>query len=354
MKQRRVATLCFAVAATTAVVFIAPAQAASAALGPAAPQSPVAAQARTEGATTQATAESYWTPQRMRDAVPADKLAPTSSTPSTRDSHATGAPSVAAAPYAPSTGAAEGLAPRAAAITPDAVTPDAITPDATTPDAITPSAVNASTTVGKIFFHNASDGRNYVCSGSTINNPKNIVVTAGHCVHGGRGGAWHTNWVFVPYYDHGNRPYGTWSAKQLTSFLGWTRDGNRDWDVAFVNVWPNGSTRLVDRVGGNGLTINYPKNLYVTLLAYPAAPPFDGQWQHYCQGNMYAYGSQQVGFNCLLTGGASGGPFLYQYNNNTGLGFVDSVISHGPDTINYGPYFDTDVNNLYNGVKNYA
>ncbi|GAB3810766.1 trypsin-like serine peptidase [Micromonospora zhanjiangensis] len=284
--------------------------------------------AATDAGSTGAALEAYWTPERMRSAIPADKPAavPTGSTGSTSDKP-TGPATVAAAPQAASVKATDRANLN----------------------------VNASITVGKIFFHDESDGKDYVCSGSTINNPtKNIVVTAGHCVHGGKGKKWHTNWQFVPYYDHGSRPYGTWWAKQLTSFKGWTQNGSYDWDLAFVNVWPNGSTRLVDQVGGNGLIVNYAKNLYVTLLAYPAGAPYDGSWQYACQGNMYAYGSEQVGFNCLLTGGASGGPFLYQYSDATGLGYVDSVISHGPDTINYGPYFDTDVLNLYNGVANYS
>ena len=103
-----------------------------------------------------------------------------------------------------------------------------------------------------------------------------------------------------------------------------------------------------------GDQFNYGKWISVTLLAYPAAAPFDGGWMQYCQGSMYPFGFTQVGFNCLLTGGASGGPFLRAWNNTIKFGYTNSVIAHGPDDKNYGPYFDSDVRNIYNVAKNKA
>jgi len=42
-------------------------------------------------------------------------------------------------------------------------------------------------TAGKLFF--TDNGLNYVCSASTINNNyKNLIITAGHCVHSSAGG----------------------------------------------------------------------------------------------------------------------------------------------------------------------
>ena len=81
-------------------------------------------------------------------------------------------------------------------------------------------------TSGKVFF-TGDDGVNRVCSGSTVNSGgKNVVFTAGHCVHGGGAGRrYFTNWAFVPGYRDGARPYGTWSARQLWSLNGWTNSG---------------------------------------------------------------------------------------------------------------------------------
>lgn len=163
------------------------------------------------------------------------------------------------------------------------------------------------------------------------------------------------NWVFMPYYNHGDTPYGTWYAAAFTTFGGWYDNGDQDWDVGFVNVWPNSGTNLIDTVGGDGLVINYPTDVYVTVIAYPAADPYDGEWQYYCQGNIYPrWFTNQVGFDCLMTAGSSGGPFLYQYDNNAMLGYVDGIISNGPPETSYSPYFDTDVGNLYDSAASYT
>ena len=51
-----------------------------------------------------------------------------------------------------------------------------------------PPVTNFSKTNGKVFFHNQTDGKDYVCSGSSINSDsKRLVVTAGHCVYGAPG-----------------------------------------------------------------------------------------------------------------------------------------------------------------------
>jgi V8-like Glu-specific endopeptidase len=273
--------------------------------------------------------DAYWTPQRMRDAIPADKVDVKPSTPAEKGS--------------PTGTAAELAAPAKGQVAANRVAGTTSPPVA---------QVYATPTVGKVFFHDESDGKNYVCSGSTINNPAaNMVSTAGHCVHHGNGGKWHSQWRFVPYYDHGATPYGVWYAHWLTTFNGWSNSGSYDWDVAFVNVWSNGGSNLINVVGGNGLRVNYPKTVYVTIMGYPAAPPFDGQWQYFCQGNTYPrWFTDQIGFDCLMTGGSSGGPFFQDYNDY--YGYVNGVISNGPDTTSYSPYFDTDVANLYYSVQN--
>lgn len=57
---------------------------------------------------------------------------------------------------------------------------------------------------------------------------------------------------------------------------------------------------------------------------------------------------------CNFGGGSSGGPWLDDYSNSTGLGHVRSVTSFGPEnnTYNSGPYFDDAVMKMYNGTRN--
>lgn len=127
----------------------------------------------------------YWTPERMRRAVP---------------------------PRAP----ARSADPGGAAIDPDA-TPMRTEPRLPSAEAlaeaaraagaeITPAAA-ASRTVGKVFFIDPIDGREHVCSGATVSSTKGrLVATAGHCVHNG---VWMLGWIFAPQYNNGLHPvYG--------------------------------------------------------------------------------------------------------------------------------------------------
>ena len=98
-------------------------------------------------------------------------------------------------------------------------------------------AVSASATVGRAFFHNQTNGLDYSCSASALNSgSKELVLTAGHCVHGGAGGTWMTNWVFVPLYNYGSQPYGQWSAKYFTTFNSWISSSDLNRDVAMVTM----------------------------------------------------------------------------------------------------------------------
>jgi V8-like Glu-specific endopeptidase len=280
-------------------------------------------------------ATGYWTAARMKAAVSADVLAPASTT------AAAAAVPTAKPTTVPSAGPLKALRPTAAR-----------SADARA------LAVNASATVGKVFFTNPSNGGGYVCSASTVNSgSKLLVMTAGHCVHGGRGGQWMQNWIFVPLYNYGSEPYGRWSAKYLTSFNGWINDSSLDRDVGWVTVWPNGAgQRVVNVVGGNGLSVNYSYEQAITILGYPAEPPYDGGAQWACQGTTYRPGTwpfqeNKIALNCGLTGGSSGGPWLRVYDGSLGAlnGVMSTLNSSGT---NKASYFDTAVLDIYNSVAN--
>ena len=81
------------------------------------------------------------------------------------------------------------------------------------------TVTNWSKTNGKVLFTDQTNGLDYMCSGSSLNSgSKRLVITAGHCVHGGQTGTWHANWVFIPDYQSGSRPYGTFQAYSLRTF----------------------------------------------------------------------------------------------------------------------------------------
>jgi V8-like Glu-specific endopeptidase len=336
--MRRVTTVAASAALVAAVALVGsgPAQAAGD-KGAAASVSTVAAATSSEarnGLTAAEQASNYWTPERMRTAKSADTLVEKAGATSSGIAPQPTGKSWSVPPAAPT--AANAARPQAKA------------------DGDMGANVAASATVGKVFFYNPVDGLNYVCSAGTVNSgSKLLVMSAGHCVHGGRGGQWMQNWVFVPLYNYGAEPYGRWSAKYFTAFNAWINDSNLDRDIAYITMWPNGSNqRPVDVLGGNGLSINYSYNQAVTILAYPAAPPYDGGWQQYCQGTTYRPGSEyKIALNCGFTGGSSGSVWLRLYND--AYGYVNGIMSTlNSAGVNKSSYFDTAVGDVYNSVAN--
>ena len=285
-------------------------------------------------------AVAYWTPERMRQAVPVaePKLA----------AAPRGAAAVRRAPSGPagSTAAAAALTRKALSRAPAAAAPG-----------LAALTVNASATVGRVFFYNPADGLNHSCSGSALNSAsKRLVITAAHCVHGGPGASYMQNWVFVPRYNNGARPFGTFSARTFRTFNAWTGSRSRDHDIAMVTTWNNefGQT-LVNTVGGNGLSWNYSRDIFLTILAYPADPPYTGTWQQYCQGTTRRVGffDGRIEMRCGFTGGSSGGPWLRAYSNTSALGYVNGVMSTlASDGWNRSSYFDDKVKTMFDATVN--
>lgn len=85
----------------------------------------------------------YWTPERMKSAIPADT--PTSTTEVNRQIDELEQPALADEPVT------DGSSPVTAIL--NAITPQAVTP-----------VTNFSKTNGKVFFRNQTDGKDYVCS----------------------------------------------------------------------------------------------------------------------------------------------------------------------------------------------
>jgi len=218
-------------------------------------------------------------------------------------------------------------------------------------------------TAGKVFFTKPGVG-NYVCSGTIINTEgKDTVWTAGHCVHGGSGGGWHTNFAFVPAYDDdlaNPRPYGTWTANQLWSKSAWvgSSDFSQDIGVAIMNT-NFGGWHIVDYFGGQGITVNRGKTVWENAFGYPAEWPYDGGNLYRCWGttspewDAWFTWSQTVKIPCDMTRGSSGGGWLYGYDGNWGyLNGVNSRIDRilNP-TIMLSPYFDDDAWGLFNTTR---
>ncbi|MEV3973002.1 peptidase [Streptomyces sp. NPDC050698] len=286
------------------------------------------------GATTPSAREralAFWTPERMREATPLDVLTVDRSdvrAPALRKGRATTVPPTAPASATGPLAFPHGGGPWSGG------------------GAVTKTA-------GRVFF--TYQGRTASCSGNAVTSAnKSTVMTAGHCVK--LEGAWHTNWVFVPGYHDGQRPYGTWTASKLLSTPQWTASEDINYDIGAAVVAPLDGKNLTDVVGGQGLAFNTGYNKAMYSFGFPAAAPYDGEKFIYCSGTTTRdfLLSNDHGLTCNMTGGSSGGPWFTQFNEATGTGLQSSVNSFKynffPNSM-YGPYFGADAQNLYQSAQ---
>ncbi|GAA1534363.1 hypothetical protein GCM10009788_41560 [Nocardioides humi] len=265
----------------------------------------------------------YWTPKRMREAVPLD-LDPS------------GATVPASTPGTP--------AGRASA-----------------------QATPGLRSTGKLFFRDGATA--YVCSAAAVNTPeRNLVVTAGHCVNSGgtrvllggcREGVDYSDFLFVPAYDQGARPYGTWVGTAAVTPSEWPQQCDAvARDQGMIRVAPLGGRNLVDVVGGNGLAWNYPaREDGVRVVGWPAQAPYDGESRQECTGSttlLQQTGDAQIA--CPMTGGASGGPWLLRMAS-ADTGFIFAVTSRrttsGPALLLATP-FDSSIEALLAAARTAA
>lgn len=210
-------------------------------------------------------------------------------------------------------------------------------------------------TVGKIFFSNAS-GQNMVCSGAAIvSSNKSTVDTAGHCLYWN--GGWVKNLIFCPLYDNGSTPYGCWAARELEVPADWIgarpNDLHHDFGMAIVSA--NDQGKLIDVVGGAGYAYNQPYTQPYYAYGYPAAYPFDGQTRKSCEsttGKLWQHaGGSVISIPCNMTGGSSGGPWYIKSGNDYYIsGHNDFISSIQPGHM-FSPYYDDTWYALYSKAE---
>lgn len=281
----------------------------------------------------------YWTPERMRNATPVET------------------PELSSSDFRDAAAALKDLP-----VTPEVTSPAAapVNPVVDPKGPVTKWPIAN----GKIFFRNATDKKDYVCSGAVVNSDsKRLVSTAGHCVHGGPGGTWHQNLVFVPKYSNGAAPFGEFQAAQLRTFNDWMNYGASgrgfNSDVAFATMYANADGDLpANKVGGHGLLTGGALGSFdAQIFGYPANLQ-GGEYQYVCTRSTGTRFNGVYNFNsvagCQFGGGASGGPWLAEYSNTSALGMLRSVNSFGPsDSVEYiaGPFFRADVHTLWQNAN---
>ncbi|MFF2345211.1 hypothetical protein [Pseudarthrobacter sp. NPDC058119] len=264
-------------------------------------------------------AADYWTPERMKAAVPGDTLA----------------------------GKALERGNRSSAALVEKGKPS--TTQGTKGKPTIAKSENPVSHIGKVFF--TLGGTNYVCSGNAVSSKNgSTVATAGHCVNEGPG-AYATNFIFVPAYENGTAPYGKWTARALYAPNQWVSNGDMTYDTGFAVVGKNAQSQtLTSVVGGSGVAFNQARGLTYTSYGYPAASPFNGEALWSCTGaaapdpNNPQFGTQ--GIPCDMTGGSSGGPWFIGSGSG---GVQNSINSYGYNrsAVMYGPYWGSVIQSTY-------
>jgi hypothetical protein len=215
--------------------------------------------------------------------------------------------------------------------------------------------VSADLRFGKVFFNLA--GIDYVCSGTATKSVHgNVVTTAGHCLHGG--GAFATNFSFVPGYHDGLAPQGVMTAKALLTTPQWADSQDLNYDVGFavINDPLPGLYSMTDLIGGFPIAFNEGRGLTYDIYGYPHAAPYDGMGLYTCLGDAIQNypglaGSQDQGVaNCALTGGASGGGWI----SKGALNSVSSFHFESQPDVVWGPYFGDVVKQVFESAESVA
>ncbi len=233
---------------------------------------------------------------------------------------------------------------------------------------------------GKLFMK--SPKGTYVCSGTVVSDPlhpgkSNLVWTASHCLHGGKGGDWLKNIAFIPSYNRsgaasGNKqatpdqvaPYGRWWADYATVSPQWIEEGGEtggpvsQYDSGIIRVTnPDLPGKSLEEIVGGSVPVwfNAPRDQLSALTAYgfPAAQPFDGQELEYCNGGRPSRISfdttrpTMLTIGCTMTAGSSGGGWLAPGPNGKAALVSNTSIGPSPSAWLAGPELDDQAKQMF-------
>lgn len=180
--------------------------------------------------------------------------------------------------------------------------------------------------IGKLLLDNGS-----YCTAQVIS-PKNIIVTAAHCVYkSGLLGGWLGGWTFVPAERYGAAPYGQFRWTRADIIPAWIPFGSRRFDVALIQLANNSSNRPVTYYTGYlGWRTDYP---YVrNLHSFGYADNISAQYTSVCTAESFyaaCEGTDVLVKGCNMTYGSSGGAWIDGYRpfQSGASNFVESVVS---------------------------
>ncbi|WP_395294060.1 hypothetical protein ACF9IK_11035 [Kitasatospora hibisci] len=221
----------------------------------------------------------------------------------------------------------------------------------------------------------AAGGLNHnQCSATVVADPahpgkSNLVWTAGHCVHQGKGGSFYSNITFIPAFNSnaalsGGKqadesqyaPYGIWPGTQAVTSPQWKAEGGKTgdaathYDFAIIRVKPADNGKSLEETVGGALPVwfNAPRDqLSISEFGFPAAPPYDGMELNHCESGKPTRLSfdpsrpPMLAIGCTMTAGSSGGGWLAVKDGKPVLVSNVSVGKHtGDPKFQAGPYLD--------------
>jgi V8-like Glu-specific endopeptidase len=202
--------------------------------------------------------------------------------------------------------------------------------------------------VGALFVRQGS--ADHFCTASVVTSPgRDLLITAAHCINGGRGSGYRQDIVFIPDYRNGQAPFGVWTVRRLLVAPGWARDADPDLDVGFVVLQPHDGQNIEDILGANRLAFDPPYQELVRVTGYPASSDAPITCLNYSS----RLSATQLRFVCGgFTGGTSGSPWVVRFDRLTRTGTIVGVIGgyqQGGDTdsVSYAAYLGPAIQRLY-------
>jgi glutamyl endopeptidase len=148
------------------------------------------------------------------------------------------------------------------------------------------------------------------CTGWMIG--KDTVVTAGHCVHGGKSGSWYSGHRVYPGFDHSVAPYGSYDSEWLATNIWWVEHGNtvegKPYDYGVIKL----DSDIGNTTGyfgllckpGKGDLLDYP----LAVTGYPGDKSLE-QWQSHDK--VRACSRRLIFYRADSIGGMSGSPMWF-------------------------------------------